>query len=228
MQVKKFKCRASASGQIMTNNRTKTGMGATAKTHCETWLKEQLYNSRKTFQTKHTQKGNEVEDGSIDFVADYLGLGMVLKNEEYFENEFANGTPDVILPDTIIDVKNSWDCFTFPIFDSNIPTNDYYYQLQVYMWLTGKRKAKLIYTLMDTPEHLIEREAYYWCKNNGFDELDLDIYEKFQKRLTYDETDDKLKIKVFDIAYDEAVIEAIKARVIECRTYIKELLCKLK
>jgi hypothetical protein len=29
-----------------------------------------------------------------------------------------------------LDVKSSWDATTFPFFDTEIPTKDYYYQLQ--------------------------------------------------------------------------------------------------
>lgn len=228
MQVKEFKCRASAIGQIMTNDRSGKNMGQTAKTYCETWLKEQIYNSTKEITTKQMQKGCEVEDVSIDFIADYLNLGMIFKNEERFENDFITGTPDIITSDTVIDAKNSWDCFSFPLFVNDIPNKNYYYQLNGYMWLTGKIKSILAYTLIDTPEHLIERDAYWWCKNNGFEELDGDIYEKFYNNQTYKDVDYRFKIKTFKADYNPATIEAIKLRVIECRTYINELLCKLK
>lgn len=199
----------------------------TAKTYVETWIKEQLYNSKKEFSTKHTQKGNECEDGSIDFISDYFAMGMLLKNDEHFENEYVTGTPDVILPEHIFDVKNSWDCFSFPMFATEIPTKDYEWQLQGYMWLTGRMNAKLIYVLSDTPAHLIEREAYYWCKANGYDELDMDVFHKFAERMTYKNVDNSLKIKVFAITRDDAKIDEIKQRVEMCRDYKNELLTKI-
>lgn len=225
--MKEFKCRCSAIGQIMTNDRSGKAMGKTAQTYCETWIKEQLYNSKKEFSTKHTQKGNECEDNSIDFIADYFALGMLMKNDQYFENDFLTGTPDIVLPEHIIDVKNSWDCFTFPLFDTEIPTKDYEWQLQGYMWLTGRINAKLIYVLSDTPAHLIEKEAYYWCKANGYDELDMDIYQKFAERMTYKDTPADLKIKVFAFARDDEKIAQIQERVLMCREYIKGLLTKI-
>jgi len=222
--MKIFKCRASAIGQIMTNDRSGKAMGETAKSYCEQWIKEQLYDRKKDFSNKYTQKGNETEDNSLDFIAKCLNYGFILKNEERFENEYVCGTPDAILEDVIIDVKNSWDCFTFPLFAKKIPTKDYYYQLQAYMWLTGVHHAKLIYTLSDTPQHLIEKEAYWYAKNNGYSELDVELYEEFEKKMTYTDVDDKLKIKIFDIEFDDAVIDAIKSRVIECRNYIETLI----
>lgn len=220
--MKEFKIRASACGQIMTNDRSGKQMGKTAQTYCETWLKEQLYNRRKEFSNKYTQKGLIVEDNSLDFIADQLGFGMLIKNEQYFENEFMTGTPDVILKDLVIDAKNSWNFDTFPLFETEIDKG-YFYQAQVYMELTGRDKFKLIYVLSDTPEHLIVSEVRRYVYQNGIDEIDTEIYESFKEKMTYSDVPDKLKIKVYDIEKDETVIEAIKQRVIECRKYIDTL-----
>lgn len=214
-----FKIRASACGQIMGAK----GMGKTGESYVKQYLLEQTYNRKKEITTKYMQKGNEVEDNSLDFVADQLGYGMILKNQNHFENDYMKGTPDAILKDVVIDVKNSWDFSTFPLYEKEVPTSAYYWQAQVYMELTGVKRYKLIYTLMDTPEHLIEKEAYWWCKNNGFEELDQDVYDRFLARMTYGDIDDSLKIKVFDIYYNAADIELIKNRVIECRNLITKL-----
>jgi len=220
MQVK-FICRASQIGAIMTNARSKNEiLGQTAKTYCENWLKEHLYNRKKEFSNKYTEKGIAVEDKSIEFISDKLGI-MMLKNEQYFENDFISGTPDLITNDLVIDVKNSFDPFTFPLFNSVIPNKDYYYQLQGYMALTGKNKAKLIYTLMDTPEHIIERECNYYCRSNDLDELEL--YESFKNKMTYSDVEEKYRIKIFDIERDDKIIEEINQRVLDCRYYINSL-----
>ena len=229
--MKQFKIRCSAIGQIMTQPRSKAAKEAgelsqTSKTYCEIWLKEQLYSRRREFSSKYTQKGNENEDNSIDFIADQLGYGMLLKNEQFFENDFMTGTPDVILPKLIIDAKNSWDCFTFPLFDTEIKNKDYIWQAQGYMELTGRKAYKLVYVLSDTPIHLIQKEAYYYAKNNGYEDLDEDIYNEFEAKMTYPNIDDKLKIKVFDIQHNKADIEMIEQQVIKCRNYIETLLNK--
>lgn len=222
-----FKIRCSAIGQIMTNSRSKSeSLSQTTKTYCQTWLKEQLYKTKKEFSSKQTEKGNIMEDESIDFISDQLGYGMLLKNETFYDDEFMKGTPDLVLANEIIDVKNSWDCFTFPIFENDVPNKSYWWQLQGYMSLTGRDKAKLIYVLSNTPDNLIEREAYYWSKNNGYEELDNDVFLKFHERMTYDDIPDNLKIKVFEIERDNSAIEKINSRVLECREYINNLLEK--
>lgn len=193
------------------------------KTYCKGWKKSKVYKRKAEFSSKYTQKGNIVEDNSIDFVSDYLDLGMIFKNEDFFEDEFMTGTPDVILKDYIIDVKNSWSWETFPLFETEIPNDDYYWQAQVYMHLVGRDSYKLIYTLMDTPLHLIEKEAYYWCVNNGYEELDMDIYNKFVAKMTYSDVEDKNRIKIFDIKYNKKDIELLQERVKLCRKYIETL-----
>ena len=195
-----------------------------AKTYCEDWLKGQLLDYRTIFSNKYTQKGHIMEDESLDFIAEHLGFGMLIKNEEYLSNEYIDGTPDVRLKQLIIDVKNSWDASTFPMFESEVPKNDYYWQLMGYMWLDDKPSSKLIYTLMDTPEHLIEREARWYSISQGFDELEDDIYKMFLKNMTYKNIDPKYRIKVFEVERNEDDIQLIKDRVIQCREYIKTLL----
>jgi len=145
--TKEFKIRASASGKIMGIK----ALGKTGETYCENWLKEQLYKRKIEFSNKYTEKGLIMEDNSIDYVADQLGYGFLAKNEQYFENDFFTGTPDIILKDHVIDVKNSWDFSTFPLFDNEVPNSDYYFQAQVYMELCGVDSYKLIYVLSDTP-----------------------------------------------------------------------------
>ena len=120
---------------------------------------------------------------------------------KYFEDEYFCGTPDVILEDTIVDIKSSWDCFSFPLFEDKINSKDYFYQLQVYMHLTGKRKAQLCYVLMNTPEDLT-----------------------FDEPVDYTQIDSKYRIKTFDIDYDPEIIEKLQDKVILSRQYIKELI----
>ena len=111
------------------------------------------------------------------------------------------------MQDLVIDVKNSWDHWTFPLFEDSVPTKDYYWQLQGYMALTGNKSAKLIYTLMDTPIDLLNQ----WTDV---------LYE-------YGDINSKYRIKVFNIERNDEDIEKIYARVDEIRDYIKTLNNKL-
>ena len=214
MNLPEFKIRCSAIGQIMTNSRTKGQLSKTAQSYVETWIKEQIYKRRKVVTTKYMDKGNMVENESISFAGRVLNADII-KNEQRYENELLIGTPDVITEDYVIDVKNSWDCFTFPLFYENVPNKDYFYQAQGYMALTGLSHYKLIYTLLDTPDSLIEREFKYAS------ELDFD---SFAKDYRYSEIDEAYRIRIFEIERDDSVIDAINGRVIECREYINNLI----
>lgn len=206
----------------MTNGTKGNPIGKTVESYLDGWIKEQLYARRKEFTSKYTDKGNQVEQQSIDFIADQLGYGMLFKNEQSFENEFLTGTPDIKITKKIIDAKNSWDCFTFPLFETEI-NNDYFLQGQGYMDLTDSESYELVYCLTDTPEDLIIREAQSYCYKNNL-ELDDEILNKFIKKMTYKDIPDHLKIKVFPFKRDQEVINSIYERVKLCRDYIAQKL----
>lgn len=219
--MKQFKIRASIAHSIMTNPRSKSEvLSQTAKSYCEQWVKEQIYSRSYEFTSKYTEKGTIVEDTAIDLIAEaYYNGALLIKNEDHFTNDFATGTPDVILKSEIIDNKSSWDCFTFPLFETELDKK-YWWQMQTYMWLTGYDVAKVIYTLVDTPYHIIEREAKTFCYRNGMDELDLDVYNEFVKKMTYKNIPIENRTKMFTVERDNNAIDELKERVILCREYI--------
>ena len=217
MKIPEFKIRASGCGKLM----GKKGLGKTGLSFAEMWLKEKVYNRRKDIKSKYLEKGNLMEDNSLDEVAKNMGMGILIKNEKHFTNDYMTGTPDAIVKDCVIDVKNSWSWETFPLLETEVPNSDYYFQLQVYMELTGTSKAKLIYTLMDTPEHLIQKEAYWYAKDNGYGELSDEMLSEFVAKMTYPDIPEKYKYKCFEIERNDADIELIKIRVLECRDHLK-------
>lgn len=204
-----FKCRASASGKLATNPTAadaKKGavLSKTTISYLKEWLTSEVYGYQKEIKSKYIEKGNLMEDAAIDYAIQMLYLPFVLKNETHYMDEYFIGTPDIVTDDEVIDIKCSWDCFTFPLFDKEVPTDDYIYQLQVYMHLTGKRKARLVYVLMDTPEHM------HW-----------------ERALTYGHLDAKYRIKTFDVPYDAETITMLHTRVIAAREYIQSELLPL-
>ena len=217
-----FKIRCSAINSIMTKPKKDRLVSAGAETYCKKWYTEQIYGRKEEVSSKYMFKGNSVEDESIEFIGKQLEYKKLSKNYKSFENNFMTGTPDVITKDEILEVKNSWNCFTFPLLETEIPTKGYYYQAQGYMHLSGLKKAKLIYTLMNTPEDLIEKE-FYKSPNFQYYSNDISIYEEFKKDYTYNNLEDKYRIKIFEISYDEEVIENIIDRVKACREYIETI-----
>lgn len=199
--MKQFKCRASASGKLMTSPRSKTEtLSETTKSYVEEWAKSGIYGIQKEIKSKYIDKGNLMEDLAIEKAVEWLNLPFFVKNDTTFEDDFFTGTPDILFDDTVLDIKVSWDCFTFPLFEKEIPTKDYYYQLQVYMYLTKKTKAKLVYVLLNTPEFMTYETVY-----------------------DYSEIDPKYKVKCFDFDFDPTVIETLKLKVVECRNYYSQI-----
>jgi len=221
--MNKFKIRASACGQIMTNPRSKKDiLSQTAKTYCEIWLKEQIYDRSREFKSKYTEKGLLVENEAIDFYSKVTGQGMILKNEEWLHNNSITGSPDLILSDRVVDIKSSWDCFTFPLFDTELDKN-YYWQVQCYMELTGKDHTQVAYVLLDTPDEIIDREIRSIMYKLGLDEIDPDLEGDIYERMRYGNIPDDKRLKIFDVKRDQAAIDSIYERVDECRNYIKTL-----
>jgi hypothetical protein len=197
-KIPKFKIRASASGTLLTNPKVKTELiSQSVKSYAQEWLKERIYGFKKDVKSKYLDKGLSQENKAIDKAIEWLDLPFAIKNDKFFENEFFCGTPDLILEDLIIDIKCSWDCFTFPLFEKEIPTKDYYYQLQVYMELTGIKKAKLVYILLNNIDN--------------------------DNEVNYDNLELKYRIKTFEVIYNPEVIEDLKNRVIKVREYIKSI-----
>jgi hypothetical protein len=202
MNLQNFKIRASAAGKLMTSARSKSELlSETTKSYAKEWLTEQIYGFRKEIKSKYIYKGLVMENEAIDKAIEWLDLPFAIKNEQYFENDFIKGTPDLIVDGVVYDIKCSWDAYTFPIFENEIPNKDYFYQLQCYMHLTGCTKAVLTYVLLNTPEEV--------------------VYETPQN---YDDLDKKYRIKTFEIDYDQSVIDTLIERVKLTREYLETLI----
>ena len=208
----------------MTNPRTKGELlSQTAKTYIEEEVLRAKYGVIKTFSSRYTDKGNLVEDEAIEMAANALELGFLYKNHEHFENEFLTGTPDVNTGDILLDVKSSWDATTFPFFATEIPTKDYYYQLQGYMELTGKTEALLVYCLVNTPADMIEDEVRRAHWNARLIDESQELRDEVLKRHSFDHIPDNRRVKFYKVEKDEQVIAEIKDRVELCREYFNTL-----
>jgi len=215
-----MKIRCSSLGKLMTAPRNKKELlSQTAKSYIQELVLEHKYGIKKEFSSRYTDKGLQCEDEAITLVNDVLGLGFIFKNEEHFQNDWITGTPDVNTNEILLDVKCSYEAHTFPFFETEIPTPSYFYQLQGYMWLTGKTEALLCYCLINTPLEIVEDEVRreHW-KHKVIDE-DLEIRDFVQKKHNFNQIPDNRKVKVFKIERDETVIWAIQEKVEEARIY---------
>ena len=221
-----MKIRCSQIGKIMTNPRTKgERLSLTTKSYILELAIQEKYGIQKEFWSRYTDKGIEVEDEAIKLVGEVLNVGFIYKNEERITNEYITGVPDVNT-DVLIDVKSSWDAFTFfeKVVEDELKNKDYYYQLQGYMWLTDKQEALLCYCLIDTPLQIVEDEIRreHW-KQNLISESD-DVRAFIEDKHTFMHIPKEKRVKTHVVKQDDEVIEAIKTRIEECREYYNNLI----
>jgi hypothetical protein len=210
-----FKIRCSAIGQIMTNDRSGKGMGQMPKTYCQKWLTEQIYGKRMEFTSKEIEKGVQMEDEAIQLISRYY-FNQYEKNEKQYSDDYKTGTPDIVTFH-IRDIKCAWDCYTFPLWETELPNTAYYWQVQGYMSLTGLDVAYIDYCLMDTPEHLYI-----------FGNMSIDQEDKLINYHTYSNLPDFLRVKSFLVKRDDDAIQSINDRVDQCREYIAELIKRIE
>ena len=217
--------RCSAIGKIMTSPRSKGEvLSQTTKSYIKELVLEHKYGIRKEINSRYLDKGNMVENESIELTEKVLDLDLIVKNESYFENDFICGTPDIIMGDTIIDVKSSWSAHTFPFFlDEELPNKDYYYQLQGYMALTGATKGMVVYCLINTPEEIVLDEI----RRTSWSRHELDVTEETEAEVRqqheFDHIPEVNRVKAYHIERNEDVIQAIYDRVNECKIYYNRL-----
>lgn len=219
-----MKIRCSSLGQVMTNSRKKGELSKTAQSCIKQMAKEELLGVKRVLSNKYLDKGIIMEDAAIDLVADRYELDpfSAVKNEEHFQNDYLTGTPDLILEDSVRDIKCSWGIDTFPLLDEDIPNKDYYWQLIGYMALTGKRKAFLDYCLVDTPEHLIQRELDSMAYRVG--ELSLDAKREVRLNMTFGHVPLEYRVKTFEVEWSEDAWEQIQIRITECNEFFNQLI----
>ena len=231
MQWNETHIRASSVGYLMTEPVTKADKEAgllskTAQKHLlEVYIAEK-YGRKKDIQTKQMKKGIEVEQESIDLLSMYLKMPFN-KNEQRFTNDFISGSPDIIDNDRIIDIKSSYDLWTFI---GNIPDkldNLYYWQMQSYMWLTGTKSAVIAYCLVNTPENIIEQEKYYLLKKMDVATEENPEYVKEAMKIEFNMSFDDIameeRILMFHVSRNEDDILRIQQKVEKAREFLKEI-----
>jgi hypothetical protein len=198
-------------------------LSQTAKTYVEELAKEHLFGIKKVFKSRYTDKGNEVEEKAIELTEDVLGFEFLTKNEDYYQNDWVKGTPDIITTSLVIDVKSSWSGDTFPFFESELPNKDYYYQVMGYMWLTGKKNALISYCLINTPEEIVNDEI----RRTAWGKYEIEPSEETIRDVvalhSFDHIPKERRVKAFHVEYNEGVVNEMKTRIEHCKEYFNKL-----
>jgi hypothetical protein len=152
----------------------------------------------------------------------------------------------VISDSLIVDVKSSFDIFTFSAAKYGKINKDYYWQLQGYMWLTGVENAELSYCLCNTPAEIIldEKKKLAWkmrCIDNESDEYireckyiernsiyDMALFQYENPYFDFHSNPDDWefdipaseRVHTFTVPFDKSAIIEIIDKVSECRKFM--------
>ena len=224
-----YKFHPSSLGNIMTESRTKEELGETAKAHLMECYVSKKYGRRKDVTNAYIEKGLVAEEDSLDLYT-LVKDQLFIKNKETLSNSYFVGTPDIIVGESelVIDLKTSWDIFTFFSILHKPMNKNYYWQLQAYMDLIGAQKAKLVYCLVNTPFKLIEdqKRKLMWTMaviDPDTDEAYQKACEMVDKNSIYDDIPMEERYIEFELDRDQEAIDKAHARVEFCRNFLNQL-----
>lgn len=210
-----LKIRCSAISKIMTAPEADK-LSAGAKTYVEEVVDEIVYAYKNEFSSKQTEKGNTVEDASIElynrvFFTDHE------KAMKPSENEFLKTQScdiDDEKGDKIIDIKSSWTLKTFPKTvakaKASAKKSGYDWQLDGYMSVFKRKKAEVAYCFIETPEELCQYDEQSLHTIN----LDLISEEMLITNVNYE----------FDILRNAQIFARVKLCRIYAIKYFNEIL----
>lgn len=223
MNVQEIKFHPSSLDVLMTNSRSKSDpLSATTKSKLrELWIEREFGRSRQ-IRTPAINKGLLCEADALRLIHQ-TGYGTFTKNTKTFQNEGLIGTPDVVTDNFGIDIKNSWDLWTFAEVDEARVKKTYYYQMLSYMILTGLKRWHVYYCLVNTPEDISESELYKL--HFQYPELSEEKFrEKFSNHFTFDDIDPQKRVKKFTFEYSQGdALELMESRIPAWRAYLKGL-----
>ncbi len=241
MNFNKTLFRASSIGYLMVEPKSKAdkesgNLSETSKTHLIDIYVSNKYGRNTDISNKYIQKGLAVEEDAITLYS-RVKKQFFKKNDEHLSNDFIMGTPDLYTgksiqkSDTIIDIKSSFDIFTFfRNFTKGVP-DIYYYQLQAYMALSGATTSTLAFCLVDTPEVIIsdEKRKLMWKMGVATEENPdfIQACAELDRLLTYPDIPMKERVMEFTIERNDTDIEAMYSKVTKARTYLNELEAKI-
>jgi hypothetical protein len=197
------------------------------KTHLmDVWIANEFGRTSKDIRSKYIEKGIQMEDSGI--IAYGIVKGWIPEKSTIRKDDgFIMGEIDYEKRDTIYDNKCSWDIWTFyrnVKYLDNPRGNPYYPNMQGYMRLWNKPKSKVVYTLLDTPEKLIENEkkriAYDFT---GSEQMLEEALAEVEKNLKYSDIPINRRIIEINIDRDDEYIENIPLVVKACRTYLNNI-----
>lgn len=208
-----LRIRCSSLSDFMSQNVKRDGIGETSKDVIIDYYIQKKYGYRDEIFTPEIEKGLRLEGDAISLVQERYGKEFRVKNPKNYKNKILTGTPDIILSDTIEDIKCSSNIKTF--YKAGL-TKKYEWQGWGYMWLLEKPIFALHYVLMpDTEDMILEHEKRLYYKfgcdedNKDYQRMCAQIRHNNDIILTMPLED---RIKTFYVKFDESLIDKVKAQ----------------
>lgn len=201
-------------------------LSATCKSYLIECYVTEVYGREKEVYSKYMEKGLMVEEDSITMYS-LFKKEFFKKNEERLSNSFIEGCPDIRQKKHVIDLKSSWDIFTF--FNSKLSkiNSDYEWQITGYTWLDDAESGTLAYCLIDTPETLIQKELnkLMWDMGATTSETPefLEAKAKLEHNMRFGDIPREERVHEKHVRRDDSKINQIPDRVKECREWLSEL-----
>ena len=237
MDFSKVLFRCSSIGNLMVEAKTKEDKQAgklseTSKTYLVDIYVSNKYGRNNEFTNKYVEKGLMVEEDSITLYS-RIKKDFYKKNEDMLSNDFLKGTPDLYVGETIqqaeriIDIKSSWDIYSFFRTISKPLNKTYYWQMQGYMALTGATSATLAYCLIDTPEVLINDEKRRMMYKMGVatevNELYMEACKLIDFNMSYEDIPLKNRLLEYEIERNDEDIDTMYKKITNARIFLQEL-----
>lgn len=225
MKYDKWLAHCSMLPLLMTKSRVKGELSETCKTELtKIWI-ENEYGRKRDITTKFTEKGIICEQDSIDLL-NGGEKNLFKKNTRLFSNDFITGTPDIVNPEGIIDIKTSWDLLSYVQSDEDKARKTYYYQLLGYMALSGRNKGHIAYCLVDTPDSFIRDELYKMSFQIDPEKQPEEYKAKEQeivKNMKFGDIPEEKRVKIFDFEFSKEDIESVYLQVELWRKFLNDL-----
>lgn len=225
------------------------------KTHLDNVFRSEYWGRKRILFNKYLDKGNLGEEDSLELKSQIDGV-FYIKNDEFFENDYIQGTPDNI-QSKVRDAKTNYDMESF---DKAELTSLYEWQVRGYIWLLMKRlktrKGELFYSLINNPWHQLNNEItslyYKMGTPDEYDDRFIEAKQQIERNHIFDikrwkenypahhfentilnfDVPAILRIKSYEVVLSNKDISFIKKRVVMCREYLmekeQEIIDKLK
>jgi hypothetical protein len=173
-------------------------------------------------------KGTLCESFAVELLSRHDGINYK-KNEKKYRNKWVVGIPDInhkkrLGDRTVIDIKSSWDMYTFM---NNLPKKlapTHNHQVQGYISLTKADVGEVCHVLVSAPEELIEKQvAKLRYKNVFATREELEIAEEMTRRsMRFDDIPEENRIIRFPVIRNEEQQQELFERVDLCREWLVE------